>query len=770
MLNLSIKMKLIFCIVLSLFLLAIVLGSVSVISSKNALMKKSYDSLRSSRDSKAKQIQTFFKERVSDIKVLKQSINIKQFNNELNSLYQKLIINDKESFPVKNSITIKTTKKFDDFFQTYAKEYGYYDIFLINAKYGHIMYSQARESDYGQNLLYGELNSSSLADVYKKVLEEKREVFVDMKPYGPSAGAPAMFLGTPVYSNNKITSVLVFQISDDSINSIMNFRKGYGNTQEDYLVGSDKLMRSDSFLDKKNHSLLASFNNPTLGSVNTQAVIRAFEGKSDTEIIIDYNNNPVLSAYTRVNIGEDFSWALLSEIDEAEVLIEPNSLRNNILLNAFIILIIIVLIILFVINYTLVKPLDSFQEGLLNFFKYLNREIDTVQILEHKSNDEIGAMVRAVNSNIENTKKSIEEDRKLIEETILVLNEFEQGDMSQRLNTEVSNPSLMKLKNVLNKMGENMENNINNVLKILEEYSSYNYLNKIDESYLQKHLLKLAQGVNNLGDSTTEMLIENKTKGLNLQDSSTVLLQNVSVLNDSSNEAASSLEETAAALEEITSTIANNTDTISRMSTYATKLNEATIQGQDLANKTMKSMDDINDQVSEINNAITVIDQIAFQTNILSLNAAVEAATAGEAGKGFAVVAQEVRNLASRSAQAAKEIKEIVENANNKAMEGKTISKTMIEGYASLNDNIKKTIELIKDVENSSIEQKSGIEQINDAITAQDRQTQQIAQAASQTNEIAQDTKIVANEILKSVDEKQFKNKDTITSSKQHIA
>ncbi|MCT7608932.1 methyl-accepting chemotaxis protein, partial [Aliarcobacter butzleri] len=92
------------------------------------------------------------------------------------------------------------------------------------------------------------------------------------------------------------------------------------------------------------------------------------------------------------------------------------------------------------------------------------------------------------------------------------------------------------------------------------------------------------------------------------------------------------------------------------------------------------------------NDSISVIDQIAFQTNILSLNAAVEAATAGEAGKGFAVVAQEVRNLASRSAEAAKEIKAIVENATNKANQGKEIATNMIDGYKELNQNISQTI------------------------------------------------------------------------------
>jgi methyl-accepting chemotaxis protein len=141
-------------------------------------------------------------------------------------------------------------------------------------------------------------------------------------------------------------------------------------------------------------------------------------------------------------------------------------------------------------------------------------------------------------------------------------------------------------------------------------------------------------------------------------------------------------------------------------------------------------MEEIDTQVRAINESIEVIDQIAFQTNILSLNAAVEAATAGEAGEGFAVVAQEVRNLATRSAQAANEIKAIVESATTKANEGKEISTNMINGYEILNKNIQATVEMIDQVASSTKEQERGIVQINDAVNELDKATQQNATVA----------------------------------------
>ncbi|MCT7632869.1 methyl-accepting chemotaxis protein [Aliarcobacter butzleri] len=422
----------------------------------------------------------------------------------------------------------------------------------------------------------------------------------------------------------------------------------------------------------------------------------------------------------------------------------------------------IFILISIVISNNIVNSLENFKDGLFSFFGYLNRESSNVELINLDTKDEFGQMSKIVNENIIKTQKGIEEDRKLIDETISVLGEFEQGDLCQRLNLNVSNPALTQLKNVLNKMADNLENNIENVLNILEQYSNYNYLNKISTKNLKEHLLKLASGVNSLGDSITQMLIDNKTNGLTLDKSSNMLLANVDKLNLSSNEAAASLEETAAALEEITSNIRNNTESIAQMSKLSSNVTTSANQGEKLANETTVAMDEINNQVRLINEAIGVIDNIAFQTNILSLNAAVEAATAGEAGKGFAVVAQEVRNLASRSAEAAREIKTIVENATIKANEGKEIASNMIEGYKHLNQNISQTINLISDIQNASKEQLLGIEQINDAVNQLDQQTQQNAMVASQTHDIAIVTDEISKLIVSDADEKEFIGKEKV--------
>ncbi|NQY24907.1 MAG: hypothetical protein HRT41_12815 [Campylobacteraceae bacterium] len=425
----------------------------------------------------------------------------------------------------------------------------------------------------------------------------------------------------------------------------------------------------------------------------------------------------------------------------------------------------IALVLALVLSFFLVSSvkvsMHNFQIGLLGFFKYINKENKEVELLKYHSNDELGLMSKVINENILKTKNIIEDDNQFLKEVTFLVEEIKNGKLSHKLENKVSSLTLELLRNNLNEMIESLNNNIGNdsneILYVLEKFEKLDFRHKI-----KNDSAKVCMAVNNVGKLITQMLLENKANGLTLNNSSEILLENVNTLNKNSTETAAALEETAAALEEMTSNIRGNTQNIEKMSSYANLLTVSANEGEELANKTTKAMDEINMQVSAINDAIGVIDQIAFQTNILSLNAAVEAATAGEAGKGFAVVAQEVRNLASRSSEAAKEIKDLVENANAKANEGKTISDSMIIGYLGLNENISKTLELIKDVEFSSKEQLSGIEQINDAVTELDQQTQENVSIANNTQDIAEQTNEISTLIVSNANEKEFDGKENI--------
>jgi methyl-accepting chemotaxis protein len=447
--------------------------------------------------------------------------------------------------------------------------------------------------------------------------------------------------------------------------------------------------------------------------------------------------------------------------DKAMIIDETINFTQLSLLVFGLIIIILNLIIFGILVKRVSFSIDSFQNGLLGFFKYLNKETKDVALLDDSSKDEFGIMSNIINKNIVKSKSIIESDEKFLNEVNTVVQSVNKGYLTKRLENKVESENLERLRNSMNEMlihlNEIVGKDINKIIEVLESFSTLDFTNSLKDDNN-----KIPTALNNVTKLINAMLVENKSNGLTLQESSTVLMANVETLSSSSTQAAASLEETAAALEEITANIGGNNKKIIQMSNYANDLTTSAASGQNLANETNISMDEINSQVNAINEAITVIDQIAFQTNILSLNAAVEAATAGEAGRGFAVVAAEVRNLASRSAEAAKEIKTLVENATSKANNGKNIAGEMIKGYSHLSENISKTLDLIKDVEGSSKEQLLGIEQINSAVTQLDQQTQKNANVASQTKQIAQNTQFIANTIVKNANDKNFNGKDSV--------
>ena len=465
----------------------------------------------------------------------------------------------------------------------------------------------------------------------------------------------------------------------------------------------------------------------------------------------------------------EFGWTLVTgiyidDIDKKILLIEKQNEEN---INSFILIMVfssIFLLILFTLISSLLSkkmifdPLMALQDGLLSFFKYLNNETKEVKNLVILSDDEIGKMSKLVNENIINTKKNLEEDEEVIKEVSSLVKEISTGSLSGRISSSSNNPSIAMLVNVLNEMMNSLQEIIKHSLDVLHNYQK-NDFTQVTSIKCKGEICELMDGIDGLGKTITEMLIENSKNGNVLNSSATLLLNNVDILNKSSQEGATSLEETAASLEEMTQNIGTNVQNITKMTSLAHHLNISANEGLVLANKTTISMNEIKDEVNLINESISIIDQISFQTNILSLNAAVEAATAGEAGKGFAVVAAEVRNLANRSAEAAKEIKSLVENANAKANEGKSISDEMIEGYTSLNKNIENTIILIDEISNASKEQQSAIEQINDAVASLDQQTQSNVAIAVKTQDIANKTKDIAIQVVENVNNKKFNGK-----------
>jgi len=436
----------------------------------------------------------------------------------------------------------------------------------------------------------------------------------------------------------------------------------------------------------------------------------------------------------------------------------------------FIVLVLIVIGYLIFITKDILKSLDKLQHGLLSFFSFLNRESHDIELLDETTNDEIGTMSQVINQNIAKIQKMVLEEEALILDAESTMLRVQNGWYSETISGHTSNKALEEFKNSVNKMIVATKEHFTDVNQVLEEYANLDYRKKLVLDNIEKGGVfeLLVKDINKLKEAITTMLVENKETGLTLGNSSALLLSNVDTLNANSNHAASALEETAAALEEITSNISNTTNNIIQMASHGNEVKDSVSTGQKLANQTTKAMDEINTEVSAINEAIGIIDQIAFQTNILSLNAAVEAATAGDAGKGFAVVAQEVRNLAARSAEAANEIKALVEKANQKANSGKEIADEMIDGYTHLNESISKTLDLISNVETASKEQQSGIVQINDAITALDRQTQENANIASGTDDVARQTDSIAKLIISSVDTKEFNGKSTVKAKSLH--
>jgi methyl-accepting chemotaxis protein len=440
---------------------------------------------------------------------------------------------------------------------------------------------------------------------------------------------------------------------------------------------------------------------------------------------------------------------------------EAASTGNWIIISTFILLLSLSLIIGLIILNGITNSLNTIQSGLLSFFRFLNRETAKAETIQLDAQDEFGQMAKVINQNIVTIEQGLIADTKAVENAVSEAKKVQNGDFTARVNAQPNNPQLVQLKDALNNMMDVAQQKVGSDLNVLSDvlnrYAKQDFTARIPNAHGEVEVM-----TNKLGDEISTMLRSALSNGMDLQNDASSLKQAVESLSTASNQQAASLEETAAAMEEMTSNVQQNAQKANDMASMAAQTDASAKEGAELAQRTATAMTEIQVATNSINNAVAIIENIAFQTNILSLNAAVEAATAGDAGKGFAVVAQEVRNLANRSADAAKEIKAMAEQAATKSNEGMSIATELTRGFEVIAGKIEQTTMLVQDVSNASREQMQGIGQINTAVTQLDQMTQENAKIAAEADAIANATIDKASAMVADASSKNFVGKNEI--------
>ena len=346
----------------------------------------------------------------------------------------------------------------------------------------------------------------------------------------------------------------------------------------------------------------------------------------------------------------------------------------------------------------LISGIDQTKNGLVRFFDFLNNKTDKAETLERSGSDEIGQMSALINENIRQIEANLAEQNSFIKEANAFVGQIGKGNYVAQLNADTSNPALSQLKQTFKDLQVALKQAIaasgDEVLNLLESFKNQDFTKRLDDEG------KVAAGINALGEEIAGMLRANLEQAHTLEEKAEFLARSMQQVTQGANSQANSLQESAAAVEEMSSSM----------------------------NAISQKAEDVTRQSEEIKNIIVIIRDIADQTNLLALNAAIEAARAGEHGRGFAVVADEVRKLAERTQ---KSLGEIEANAN-----------VLAQSINEMSESIR--------------EQSEAINMINQGVAEVDELTKQNVRVANDTSVVTAEVDSMAKAIVEDVRRKKF--------------
>ncbi len=472
----------------------------------NQLEEDAFSKLEAVHQLKKNQISNYFLELKNQLKTISTTKDFLDDFAKLKEFHIKMEVGADQPYPIKNEEYITIHNNINKYFKKVLKNFGYYDIFMVCSAHGHVMFTVTKEADLGANLVHGKYKNTNLAELRRKVLKTKQIEFVDFSPYAPSNNEPVAFAGIPVFGDNgNMYGVYMIQISIDKINQIMQERTGLGKTGETYLVGIDKKMRSDSFLNPKDRSIKASFAGTIAkNGVDTEAVNKVFKGKSGKKIITDYNGNPVLSVYAPLEIG-DIKWAIIAEIDETEAFAAKNSLIKLILSILIVSIIIIVFFALFIAG-IISKPLTSMKNDLIRSIEGNDLTMH-VQVTTGDEIADLGNSFNDFNNNIREIVKNVRENAQEINNSTSEVS-VASDDLAERTNDQSAS--------------------VTETSSTIEEFANLLKSNLTNAEEVSKSMTSLSDDINN----NTE-LVKNVTVTMgDINDSSQKINNLISVIND----------------------------------------------------------------------------------------------------------------------------------------------------------------------------------------------------------------------------------------------